>query len=50
MELLVTKAAGQGLMAGINAACRSLGKEEVVLGREDAYIGVLIDDCNERYK
>ena len=31
-------------MAGINAACRSLGKKEVVLGREDAYIGVLIDD------
>ena len=45
------EAAGQGLMAGINATCRSLGKEEVVLGREDAYIGVLIDDlCNERYK
>lgn len=38
------EAAGQGLMAGINAACRSLGKKEVILGREDAYIGVLIDD------
>ncbi|TKH90593.1 tRNA uridine-5-carboxymethylaminomethyl(34) synthesis enzyme MnmG [Bacillus cereus] len=49
------EAAGQGLMAGINAACRSLGKEEVVLGREDAYIGVLIDDLvtkgtNEPYR
>ncbi|HDR8158600.1 TPA: tRNA uridine-5-carboxymethylaminomethyl(34) synthesis enzyme MnmG [Bacillus cereus] len=49
------EAAGQGLMAGINAACRSLGKEEIVLGREDAYIGVLIDDLvtkgtNEPYR
>ena len=49
------EAAGQGLMAGINAACRSLGKKEVVLGREDAYIGVLIDDLvtkgtNEPYR
>lgn len=32
------------IMAGINAASRVLGKEEVVLGRADAYIGVLIDD------
>ncbi|WP_433746019.1 tRNA uridine-5-carboxymethylaminomethyl(34) synthesis enzyme MnmG [Falsibacillus pallidus] len=38
------EAAGQGLMAGINAACRALGKEEVILSRSDAYIGVLIDD------
>jgi len=38
------EAAGQGLMAGINAAARALGKEEVVLGRADGYIGVLIDD------
>ncbi|WNS80850.1 tRNA uridine-5-carboxymethylaminomethyl(34) synthesis enzyme MnmG [Domibacillus sp. DTU_2020_1001157_1_SI_ALB_TIR_016] len=38
------EAAGQGLMAGINAACRVLGKEEVVLSRSDAYIGVMIDD------
>ncbi|ARF17507.1 tRNA uridine-5-carboxymethylaminomethyl(34) synthesis enzyme MnmG [Sporosarcina ureae] len=38
------EAAAQGLMAGINAACNVLGKEEVVLGRSDAYIGVLIDD------
>ncbi|MCU4769124.1 tRNA uridine-5-carboxymethylaminomethyl(34) synthesis enzyme MnmG [Bacillus toyonensis] len=49
------EAAGQGLMAGINAACRSLGKKEVILGREDAYIGVLIDDLvtkgtNEPYR
>ncbi|WP_046176383.1 tRNA uridine-5-carboxymethylaminomethyl(34) synthesis enzyme MnmG [Domibacillus indicus] len=38
------EAAGQGLMAGINAACSVLGKEEVVLSRSDAYIGVMIDD------
>lgn len=38
------EAAGQGLMAGINAACRSLEKKEVILSRSDAYIGVLIDD------
>src|SRR5690606_10927138 len=38
------EAAGQGLMAGINAASKILGKEEVILSRSDAYIGVLIDD------
>ncbi|REB08157.1 tRNA uridine-5-carboxymethylaminomethyl(34) synthesis enzyme MnmG [Sporosarcina sp. BI001-red] len=38
------EAAAQGIMAGISAASHVLGKEEVVLGRADAYIGVLIDD------
>ncbi|MBC1210839.1 tRNA uridine-5-carboxymethylaminomethyl(34) synthesis enzyme MnmG [Listeria booriae] len=38
------EAAGQGLMAGINAARRASGKEPIVLGRDQAYIGVLIDD------
>ncbi|CAM4058738.1 tRNA uridine-5-carboxymethylaminomethyl(34) synthesis enzyme MnmG [Listeria booriae] len=38
------EAAGQGLMAGINAARRASGKEPIVLGRDEAYIGVLIDD------
>jgi len=38
------EAAAQGLMAGINAARRTQGKEVVVLGRDQAYIGVLIDD------
>ncbi|MCG7345788.1 tRNA uridine-5-carboxymethylaminomethyl(34) synthesis enzyme MnmG [Sporosarcina sp. ACRSL] len=38
------EAAAQGIMAGINAASKVLGKEEVILGRSDAYIGVLIDD------
>ncbi|MBN8194552.1 tRNA uridine-5-carboxymethylaminomethyl(34) synthesis enzyme MnmG [Bacillus sp. NTK074B] len=49
------EAAGQGLMAGINAACSALDKEEVILSRSDAYIGVLIDDLvtkgtNEPYR
>ncbi|WP_191559834.1 tRNA uridine-5-carboxymethylaminomethyl(34) synthesis enzyme MnmG [Metabacillus idriensis] len=49
------EAAGQGLMAGINAARKALGKEEVILSRSDAYIGVLIDDLvtkgtNEPYR
>ena len=38
------EAAAQGLMAGINAAMKLLGREPVVLGREEGYIGVLIDD------
>lgn len=38
------EAAGQGLMAGANAAASALGKEEFILGRSDGYIGVLIDD------
>lgn len=38
------EAACQGLMAGINAALRVQGKDPFVLGRHEAYIGVLIDD------
>ena len=38
------EAAGQGLMAGINAAHRVMEKEPLILGRDEAYIGVLIDD------
>ncbi|MEJ8547353.1 tRNA uridine-5-carboxymethylaminomethyl(34) synthesis enzyme MnmG [Brevibacillus borstelensis] len=38
------EAAAQGLMAGINAARKIQGKSPVILGREQAYIGVLIDD------
>lgn len=38
------EAAAQGIMAGINAARKVQGKEPVILGRSDAYIGVLIDD------
>jgi tRNA uridine 5-carboxymethylaminomethyl modification enzyme len=49
------EAAGQGLMAGMNAAARALNKEEIILSRSDAYIGVLIDDLvtkgtNEPYR
>ena len=38
------EAAAQGLMAGINAHLKINGKEPFVLGRDEAYIGVLIDD------
>lgn len=38
------EAAAQGLMAGINAGLKIQGKEELVLDRSQAYIGVLIDD------
>ena len=38
------EAAAQGLIAGINAALRVQGKEELVLDRSESYIGVLIDD------
>lgn len=38
------EAAGQGLMAGINAARKVFDKEPIILGRDQAYIGVLIDD------
>lgn len=38
------EAAAQGLMAGINAALAVKGEEPLVLGRDEAYIGVLIDD------
>ncbi|WP_110928043.1 tRNA uridine-5-carboxymethylaminomethyl(34) synthesis enzyme MnmG [Bacillus massiliglaciei] len=49
------EAAGQGLMAGMNAGLKAVGKEEVILSRSDAYIGVLIDDLvtkgtNEPYR
>lgn len=38
------EAAAQGLMAGINAALKIKGKAPMILGRDEAYIGVLIDD------
>ncbi len=49
------EAGGQGIMAGINAALKVQGKEPFVLRRDEAYIGVLIDDLitkgvNEPYR
>ncbi|MDR1392277.1 MAG: tRNA uridine-5-carboxymethylaminomethyl(34) synthesis enzyme MnmG [Clostridiales bacterium] len=49
------EAAAQGLIAGINAARKIQGKTEFILGRNEAYIGVLIDDLvtkgtNEPYR
>ncbi len=38
------EAAGQGLVAGVNAALRARGEAPFVLGRDESYIGVLIDD------
>jgi len=42
------EAAGQGLIAGINAAARVLDREPLILGRDQAYIGVMIDDLVTR--
>ena len=49
------EAAGQGIVAGINAALKIKGEEPLILTRSDAYIGVLIDDLvtkgtNEPYR
>lgn len=49
------EAAGQGIIAGINAARKAQGKDPVILDRSEAYIGVLIDDLvtkgtNEPYR
>ena len=49
------EAAGQGLVAGINAALKIKGEEPLILGRDESYIGVLIDDLvtkelNEPYR
>jgi len=42
------EAAGQGIITGINAARKLQGKEPIVLGRDQAYIGVMIDDLLTR--
>jgi tRNA uridine 5-carboxymethylaminomethyl modification enzyme len=49
------EAAGQGLLAGANAALKVKGEGELVLGRDEAYLGVMIDDlvtkgCTEPYR
>ncbi len=42
------EAAGQGVVAGANAALKILKKEPLILGRDEAYIGVMIDDLVTR--
>lgn len=49
------EAAGQGLLAGMNAAAKVLGRDEIILSRAEGYMGVLIDDLvtkgtNEPYR
>ncbi len=49
------EAAGQGLLAGTNAALKALGRPPFVLGRNEAYLGVMVDDlvtrgCTEPYR
>lgn len=49
------EAAGQGLIAGTNAALKVLGRPDFVLGRDEAYLGVMVDDlvtrgCTEPYR
>jgi tRNA uridine 5-carboxymethylaminomethyl modification enzyme len=49
------EAAGQGMMAGMNAAAKLFGKEPIILDRSQGYIGVMIDDLvtkgtNEPYR
>ena len=42
------EAAGQGALAGLNAAASALGGEEIILSRDSAFIGVLVDDLVTR--
>ena len=49
------EAAGQGLIAGTNAALKAMGKPPFILGRDEAYLGVMVDDlvtrgCTEPYR
>jgi len=49
------EAAGQGLLAGANAALKLLGREPLILNRDAAYLGVMVDDlvtkgCTEPYR
>ena len=42
------EAAGQGLVAGLNAAARASGSAEITFGRDEAYLGVMVDDLVTR--
>lgn len=42
------EAGGQGLVAGVNAALKCAGSEPLVIGRDESYIGVLIDDLTTK--
>jgi tRNA uridine 5-carboxymethylaminomethyl modification enzyme len=42
------EAAGQGILAGINAALRAKGREPIILRRDESYIGVMIDDLTTK--
>lgn len=42
------EAGGQGLVAGVNAALKCTGSEPLVMGRDESYIGVLIDDLTTK--
>jgi tRNA uridine 5-carboxymethylaminomethyl modification enzyme len=42
------EAAAQGLLAGLNAARKAAGEEQIVIGRTEAYIGVMVDDLTSR--
>lgn len=44
------EAAGQGIVAGINASLSALGKEQLVIDREDSYIGVMVDDLTNNLR
>ncbi len=49
------EAAAQGLVAGVNGACRALGRAPFTLGRDESYVGILVDDlitkgCLEPYR
>jgi len=49
------EAAGQGLIAGTNAALKAMGRPPFILGRDEAYLGVMVDDlvtrgCTEPYR
>jgi len=49
------EAAGQGLLAGINASQAAIGKPPLILGRDEAYLGIMVDDlvtkgCLEPYR